>query len=170
MKKLLLPLFLLLATAGFAQSSGQGQGFAVPSNQCPGNISAGWCIGPDGSFKVLWTDLAGVVHPYSLPTNMGAGSQATVSVGTVTALPAGSAPTVVDSDPSANVKLDFGLVNGKDGKDGAAGATGATGATGSQGPQGIQGVPGKDFTSAKGFTCDMIFNGTKWIASNCLFN
>lgn len=47
-----------------------------------------------------------------------AGEAATITVGTVTDLPAGSTPTVVNSGTSAAAIFDFGLVRGADGSDG----------------------------------------------------
>ena len=59
-----------------------------------------------------------------------AGSSATIAVGTVTTLPAGSNATVTNSGTSSSAVLDFGIPQGVKGETGATGPRGETGATG----------------------------------------
>ena len=59
-----------------------------------------------------------------------AGSSATIAVGTVTTLPAGSNATVTNSGTSSSAVLDFGIPPGDKGETGATGPQGETGATG----------------------------------------
>lgn len=60
----------------------------------------------------------------------------TIRVGTVTALAAGSTPTVTFTGTSVNLIINFGIPNGING------ATGATGSTGSKGDKGDTGATG----------------------------
>ena len=59
-----------------------------------------------------------------------AGSSATIAVGTITTLPAGSNATVTNSGTSSSAVLDFGIPQGVKGETGATGPQGETGATG----------------------------------------
>ena len=75
------------------------------------------------------------------------GDSATIAVGTVTTLPAGSPATVTNSGDENNAVFDFGIPQG------AKGDKGDTGATGPQGPQGETGATGpKGNTGATGAT------------------
>jgi hypothetical protein len=75
---------------------------------------------------------ATVVVNTGLPGPQGpAGDSATIAVGTVTALPYGSAPTVNNVGTSSAAIFDFGVVAGPQGLVGPAGATGP------QGPAGV---------------------------------
>ncbi len=77
------------------------------------------------------------------------GPSGTVSIGTVTTGPAGSAAAVTNSGTTENAVLNFTIPRGDKGEDGAKGEQGPQGEpgpkgeTGPQGPQGIQGVQGE---------------------------
>lgn len=77
-----------------------------------------------------WTDNGNIQGPQ--------GDAATITVGTVTTLPAGSAATVTNGGTSSAAILNFGIPIGNTGADGS---TGATGATGPAGPAAGFGVP-----------------------------
>jgi len=62
---------------------------------------------------------------------------ASITIGSVTTLPAGSAATVTNVGTSKKAILNFGVPKGIDGT-----GAGGTGSVGPQGPQGIQGVAG----------------------------
>jgi hypothetical protein len=80
---------------------------------------------------------ATVVVNTGLPGPQGpAGDSATIAVGTVTALPYGSTPTVNNVGTSSAAIFNFGVVAGPQG------TVGATGATGAQGPAGVGVVAG----------------------------
>ena len=70
------------------------------------------------------------------------GQSASISVGTVTTLAAGSNATVVNSGTSMDAVLDFGIPQGATGATGPQGPQGETGATGATGPQGPKGDTG----------------------------
>ena len=71
-----------------------------------------------------------------------AGPGATITIGTVTTLPPGSAATVTNTGTSTNAILNFGIPQGPTGPAGATGVTGPTGATGATGPTGPTGPTG----------------------------
>ena len=72
-----------------------------------------------------WNGTAWVVVAGSRPGAQGPqglpGAAATISVGTVTTLPSGSAPTVLNSGTSSAAVLNFSLPTGTQGPAGAAG-------------------------------------------------
>lgn len=74
---------------------------------------------------------------------------ATISIGSIEALPVGSEPYVVNTGTDEDVVLEFGIPGGVQGPKGDKGETGEQGPQGIQGPegpqgiQGIQGVPGE---------------------------
>ena len=70
------------------------------------------------------------------------GDAATISVGTVTSLPAGSTPTVENGGTTSAAVLNFGLVQGETGPQGPQGIPGDQGPKGDQGVQGEQGETG----------------------------
>jgi hypothetical protein len=72
----------------------------------------------------------------------GSGSGATIAVGSVAQLPAGSTPTVTNEGTSSDAIFDFGIPAGAQGATGLQGAKGDTGATGSQGTPGVAGSTG----------------------------
>lgn len=99
--------------------------------------------------------------PTGAPGATGAGGKAaTVEVGTVTTLPAGSSATVTNAGSDTAAIFNFGIPRGAtgatgprgpQGPQGEQGPQGATGATGARGPQGLQGVQGpKGDTGATG--------------------
>jgi hypothetical protein len=79
------------------------------------------------------------------------GAAATVAVGTVTALPAGSTPIVTNSGSATAAVLNFSIPAGAAGADGADGADGAKGDQGDKGDQGIAGNDGADGESIEVF-------------------
>ncbi len=84
---------------------------------------------------------------------------ATITVGTITLLPAGSTPTVTNSGTNQVAVFDFGIPESVTGPTGATGATGPTGATGEQGEQGVQGIQGEvGPTGATGPSGNNVFN------------
>lgn len=98
------------------------------------------------------------------------GDAATVAVGTVTTLPAGSPATVENAGTSSAAVLVFGIPQGPKGDTGATGATGAkgpkgdtgaTGATGAKGPKGDTGAAGADGKSAYQQAVEGGYTGTE---------
>lgn len=77
-----------------------------------------------GDGTTSWTQLS-----YVAAENSGA-SDATVTIGTVTTLAAGSNATVTNSGSGQNVVLNFGIPRGSDGADGTNGADGSDGSDG----------------------------------------
>jgi hypothetical protein len=86
------------------------------------------------------------------------GDAATISVGTVTSLPPGSDPTVVNSGSTSAAVFDFGLVQGVKGDQGIQGVKGPVGPRGPQGETGLKGEQGpqgpKGDTGAQGLKGD----------------
>jgi len=88
--------------------------------------SVGQIVGPQGPQGAQGTQ--GIQGPAG--TTGTAGAAATIVVGTVTGLPAGSTPKVTNEGTATAAIFKFEI------------PAGATGATGAQGPQGIQGIQG----------------------------
>jgi len=91
-----------------------------------------------------WNGSAWVVVAGSRPGAQGPqglpGAAATVSVGTVTTLPSGSTPTVVNSGTSAAAVLNFSLPAGTAGPAGTPGAAGPQGTAGQRGSYNYTGI------------------------------
>lgn len=91
-----------------------------------------------------WNGTAWVVVAGSRPGAQGPqglpGAAATISVGTVTTLPSGSTPTVVNSGTSSATVLNFNLPTGTQGPAGAAGSTGPQGTAGQRGSYNFTGI------------------------------
>jgi len=91
-----------------------------------------------------WNGSAWVVVAGSRPGPQGPqglpGAAATVSIGTVTTLPSGSTPTVVNSGTSAAAVLNFSLPSGTQGPAGAPGTPGAQGTAGQRGSYNYTGI------------------------------
>ena len=91
-----------------------------------------------------WNGSAWVVVAGSRPGPQGPqglpGAAATVSIGTVTTLPSGSTPTVVNSGTSSATVLNFSLPTGTQGPAGAAGSTGPQGTAGQRGSYNYTGI------------------------------
>src|ERR1700761_4836141 len=85
----------------------------------PGATGATGATGPAGP-----TGATGATGPTG--ATGAAGTAASVSIGTVTLLSAGSTPTVTNSGTSTNVVLNFGIPAGPTGATGSQGPTGAT--------------------------------------------
>jgi len=91
-----------------------------------------------------WNGTAWVVVAGSRPGAQGPqglpGAAATISVGTVTTLPSGSTPTVVNSGTSSATVLNFSLPTGTQGPAGAAGSAGPQGTAGQRGSYNFTGI------------------------------
>jgi len=91
-----------------------------------------------------WNGSAWVVVAGSRPGAQGPqgipGQAATISVGTVTTLPSGSSPTVLNSGTSSAAVLNFSLPTGTQGPAGAAGAAGPQGTAGQRGSYNFTGI------------------------------
>ncbi|WP_213805770.1 hypothetical protein [Granulicella sp. dw_53] len=82
-----------------------------------------------------------------------AGAAATITVGTVSSLPAGSTPTITNTGTSSAAVFSFGIPAGATGTKGDTGAAGSTGPTGPKGDTGATGATGQ--TGPKGDTGDV---------------
>lgn len=78
------------------------------------------------------------------------GNSSTITVGTTTVLPAGSAATVANSGTASAAILNFGIPTGPQGAPGVAGSPGAPGAPGAAGSMGPQGPAGQSATVTVG--------------------
>ena len=91
-----------------------------------------------------WNGSAWVVVAGSRPGAQGPqglpGAAATVSIGTVTTLPSGSTPTVVNSGTSSAAVLNFSLPSGTAGPAGTPGAAGPQGTAGQRGSYNYTGI------------------------------
>lgn len=91
-----------------------------------------------------WNGSAWVVVAGSRPGPQGPqglpGTAASISVGTVTTLPSGSAPTVLNSGTSSAAILNFSLPSGTQGPAGADGAAGPQGTAGQRGSYNFTGI------------------------------
>jgi len=101
------------------------------------------------------------------------GTAATIQVGTVMTLPAGSNATVMNVGTSSAARFNFGIPAGADGNDGAHGTNGVNGTNGingTNGADGKDGADGQDGTNGKSayeIAVDNGFVGTEpqWLAS-----
>ena len=128
-------------------------------------VTSGFCTAPAGgfgascNFDLYKPNLAGLVQVQTGPQGAtgatgaqgptgqtgatgATGPANTLSIGTVTAVPNGTAPSASITGTSPNQTLNLALETGATGAQGPTGATGATGATGPQGPQGPTGATG----------------------------
>ena len=141
--------FVILASLGMDAQT-------VTTNACTSGTCVYACAFSAGQpTKCSWLPVATLVGPQGpqgIPgvngtngingTNGTNGQSATIAVGTVTALPPGTKPTVVNSGTPLNAVLNFGLTTGNAGANGMNGTNGKDGPQGSAGPQGPQGLPG----------------------------
>ena len=105
----------------------------APSNEL-------WLVGAAAPYHgwfyngVSWEDAGEIaIGPEGPPGQDGAdGAAATIAVGTVSGLPAGSTPTVTNTGTSAAAVFDFGIPAGADGQTGPAGPGVAAGGTAGQ--------------------------------------
>lgn len=156
-------LCLVLSAFGYSQTTGSSISFATSgTNTCEAPATGKTVLcGTPTSVTVSFNGATPVV----LPAQGTPGAAATITIGTVTAGAAGTAPKVTNSGTSSAAIFNFTIPSGANGTNGTNGATGPAGPQGPPGPAGTATLTNANCTLK--FTGAATTDGSVAVTINC---